>query len=144
MSFFDNAKEILIGDKEVALLKIGDKTVYEKSQPVPVTDNIHLIFVDGEGEPLYPYEVRVESINAPPDEGIDETLSVDVDGSVSFYYDIELADFVRIFAPSTAQFSNYKITRDSQYAWEIQDTYGVSIAHGDDLSDIEATITISS
>ena len=32
---FDNAKQIMIGDKEVTLLKIGDKTVYEKAVETP-------------------------------------------------------------------------------------------------------------
>lgn len=44
MSFFDNAKQIMIDNKEVASIELGNKTIYEKAEEVEENHNLKIRF----------------------------------------------------------------------------------------------------
>lgn len=141
MSFFDNAKEILIGDKEVALLKIGDKTVYEKSQPVPVTGNTHLTFVDGDNAPIPNFKFDLFEVSSS------ETTVIECDANGVANFDIDTSDksamthYINVFNGGSTLF---KIKYDSSAdGWYIVDDYNdETVAQGTDFSNITATLVV--
>lgn len=139
MSFFDNAKEILIGDKEVALLKIGDKTVYEKSQPVPVTGNTHLTFVDGDNAPIPNFKFDLY------DTSTSETTVIECDANGVANFDIitesNFAYYVNVFDGGSTLFKiKYKSSTEN---WVIVDDYNdEEVAEGSDFSNITATLVV--
>lgn len=140
MSFFDNAKQIVIGNKEVALMKIGNKTVYEKS--TPLTENVHLTFVDSEDEPIENHEFAIKTSDYDAEK---ETIMCDVYGVADFYFDIESKDYLLIYKNPSDAIYTYKLERmDSQGNWHIVDKNATPYTTGDDFSNITATITITS
>ena len=61
MGIFDNAKSIMIGDKEVKSITIGEGTVYEKAvEPTPSTNTVSFTLLDyTTGNPVQGVQVPI-------------------------------------------------------------------------------------
>lgn len=142
MSFFDNAKQIVIGNKEVALLKIGNKTVYEKSQPVPPTpsSNIHLTFVNSDNTPIPNFKFDLFKVSSS------ETTVIECDANGVANFDIDTSDKSQMtynISGFDGAFLLFKIKYDSSAdGWYIVDDNDETVAQGTDFSNITATLVV--